>query len=175
MVVALGAFQAGPQKDPHRVGHVVQRHPAVALVIPDGPVVPEVAPGADQFIDQLVVGLVLPQGVLDPETVGGFIGLAVVSQTVVHPQHISPIVVGVADTSLGGEEFLDQTLPFLRIGAAEKLPGLRHRGDPPDQVEIGPSDEGFIIDRSIHGHSMRFAGFGHQLIDPLGRGPDAVF
>jgi len=149
MVVALGALDAGAEEDAHGVGHVVERHAAVAHVVADGAVVPGLALGGDQLADEGIVGLVGAQGVLQVAGVSGAgdrTGLLAVG---LHAQDIGPVVVEVLHVTLGGEQLVDQLGALGGILGGEEFPGFPAGRDAADEIEVDAAHEGGVIDLRV--------------------------
>ena len=92
VIVTLGALETGAEEDTHGIGHVVEWHATIAEIITDRTVAlfPYRAGGGDEFPDELVVGLVGFDEILDEGHVGATRGPRSSLRTVLGPQDIRP-------------------------------------------------------------------------------------
>ncbi len=154
MVVALGAFETDAEKDADGVRHVVQGHAPVANVVADGAVLPNRAAGRDELADELVVGLVGADRVLDPELVGGLGLRGADAEAGVDPQNVRPEIVGVAHVALASEQLGDKPGAFVGILRAVEALRLLDRRNAADDVEMGAAHEGRVVDGLVRPQTL---------------------
>ena len=143
MIVALSTSDARAGENPQRVGHVVERHGAVAEVVADGAVaaLPAATRGGNQLAHELVVRLVGGERVLDPEDVKRAADAVV---GVLHAEDVGPVVVLVADMTGRLQKRRDQLRALIRFLRRQKLASLVERGDAPDCIEVDAAKELFV-------------------------------
>ncbi len=120
MIVALRALKSGAEEDTNRIRHVVERHAPVPEIVTCRAILPIGTSCSDQFINKLVVGHVIAQGFFDPELIGVFRRS---TQALIDPQQVCPEMKVVRNKSFAVEQFGDQSLALVLVGAGVK--GLR--------------------------------------------------
>ena len=139
--MTLRTNELGPEEDLGGIGHVVERHSGVAQVVADRAVVPDVALGGDQVLDEIVVAQVGGEGVLDPGAVSSP-GLALHARF--DAQDVRPVVEVVADPTLGIEQVIDQFGAFVRNRGIEEGVGLGLGGDAAEDIEVDAAHEDLV-------------------------------
>ena len=106
VIVALRADDLGSEEDLGGDGEVVERHAVVAQVVPGGGIFPARARGGDEFADEVVVGFVPADGVLDPAFVGvpGPDALAVPGDGGAGAEQVGKVIVKMGDISVGSDQ-----------------------------------------------------------------------
>ncbi len=155
--MTLGTADAGAQKNPDCVVHVVQRHVRVALEIAGRRVIPHQAFRRDHVGDHRIPVLVLRQALLDPLAVR--LTADVKRQRVGVTEHIGPVIEEVAGIAVAGQQFVNQLGTLVRLLRIQEARGLRQRGNRSRDVEINPADE-FSIRRLFIGLDVVFGVIG---------------
>ena len=112
MVMALGADDAGAQKDLNGVGQMIELV-FIPLIETDAAAVPGTAFGGEQLFDELIVWCVGLQFLLHPLLVslGRDLALGVIGQA----QNISPIVEQMTRVAIAAEKCVDEFPALLRV------------------------------------------------------------
>ena len=142
--MALGTFDAEPEKSLHRVCKVIQRH-RLTRIKTRGAIAGFIKrpTGVDEFVHHLIIGLVGSQSFLDP--------LAVISRMVqlvadiLYPQQISPVVVPVTLIALGLQKFSDQSRPLVWPDIPDESVQFINRRNSTDRIQVDTPTERVVI------------------------------
>ena len=170
MVVALGALDASAEEHANRVGHVVQRHAAIAHVVANCAIVPGLALGRDHVPHESVVGLVVAQALLDEIGVGGAGDLAGLLSLGLRPQDVGPIVEEVLHVAFGSQQLVDQFGALVLVLGGGELLHLAGGGNAAHHIKVDAAHENAVIGGSV---GSQFAGgpvLGQNRVNGMGRG-----
>ena len=106
MVVALRTDDLGSEEDLGGDGEIVERHAIVPQVVAGGGIFPARARGRDEFANEVVVGFVPADGVLDPALVGvpGPDALAIPGNRSAGAEEVGKVIIEVGDISVGSDQ-----------------------------------------------------------------------
>src|ERR1051326_2560426 len=123
---------------------MVQRHAIIAEIEAGGAILPRKAIGGNQFVDNLVVGLVFAERLLDPVGVrlpairaGAIAGL--------DAEQVGPPGEVVVDVALGIQQLIDELGALVGVMIIAKREGFGSRRDAADDVEVDAAEKDIIV------------------------------